>query len=109
METDEGTENYIVVVRLVLEGLVLALVLAFWLWGTLTLGSRTVASETHSPMVQTDLTDVVVCPAPDTSEKAATPTAAGEDADCPPKVRPHTTTSRQPGAGLARQEHRGDS
>ena len=92
-----------------IEGLVLALVLAFWLWGMLTLGGRTVTSETHSPMVQTAPTDIVVCATPDTSEKGAAPPAAGEGADCPPKVRPHTTTSRQPGAGLAGQEHRRDS
>jgi hypothetical protein len=98
-----------IVVRLLLEGLVLALVLAFGLWGIVIFGSQTEASETHSRMAQTAARYVVVCPTPDTSEKGAAPATAGDGADCAPKVRLHTSTSRQPGAGAAEQAHRGDN
>jgi hypothetical protein len=55
---------------------------------------------------------VAVCHAPDTSKKgAALLGAAGDEGgDCPPaKDWPHTTISRQPGAGLARLNQLEDS
>ena len=91
-------------VGLLVEGLVLSLVLMIWLWGIVALGSQTVVRETHSPMAQSAPKKyVAVCQAPDTSKKGAALGVAGEGGDCPPaKDWPHTTTSRQPGAGLAR-------
>ncbi len=101
-----------IVVRLLVEGSVLALVLMFWLWGIVELGSQTVVRETHySPKAQSAPKKyVVVCHAPDTSQKgAALLGAAGGGGDCPPKDWPHTPTSRQPGAGLARLNQLEDS
>jgi hypothetical protein len=90
------------VVRLLVEGLVLSLVLMFGLWGIVALGSQTVARETHPPMVQSAPKYVASCHAPDTSKKGAALGTTGEGGDCPAKDWPRTTTSRQPGAGLAR-------
>jgi hypothetical protein len=101
-----------IVVRLLVEGLVLSLVLMFGLWGIVALGSQTVVRETHSsPMAQSAPKKyAAVCHAPDTSKKgAAALGAAGGGGDCPPKDWPHTTTSRQPGAGLARLNQLEDS
>ena len=86
-----------IVVRLLVEGLVLSLVLMFWLWGIVELGSKTVVREAHSPMAQSAPKYVAVCHAPDTSKKGAALGAAGGGGDCPPKDWPHTPTSRQPG------------
>jgi hypothetical protein len=96
-----------IVVGLLVEGLVLSLVLMIGLWGIVALGSQTVVRETHySPMAQSAPKKyVAVCHAPDTSKKGAAlllGAAGDEGGDCPPKDWPHTTTSRQPGAGLAR-------
>ncbi len=97
-------------VGLLVEGLVLALVMMFWLWGIVELGSKTVVREAHSPMAQSAPKKyVAVCHAPDTSKKGAALGAAGGGGDCPPKDWPHTTTSRQPGAGLARLNQLEDS
>ena len=100
-----------IVVGLLVEGLVLSLVLMFGLWGIVALGSQTVVRETHySPMAQSAPKKyVAVCHAPDTSKKGAALGVAGEGGDCPPKNWPHTTTSRQPGAGLARLNQLEDS
>ncbi len=99
-----------IVVRLFVEGLVLALVMMFGVWGIVALGSQTVVRETHSPMAQSAPKYVAVCHAPDTSKKgAALLGAAGEGGDCPQKDWPHTTTSRQPGTGLARLNQLEDS
>ncbi len=99
------------VTRLLVEGLVLALVLMFGLWGIVALGSQTVVRERHySPMAQSAPKYVAVCDAPDTSKKGAALGVAGDEGgDCPPKDWPHTTTSRQPGAGLARLNQLEDS
>ena len=95
------------------EGSVLALVLMIGLWGIAALGSQTVVRETHySPMAQSAPKKyVAVCQAPDTSKKgAALLGAAGDEGgDRPPKDWPHTPTSRQPGAGLARLNQLEDS
>ncbi len=95
-----------IVVGLLVEGSVLALVLMIGLWGIVALGSQTVVRETHSsPMAQSAPKKyVVICHAPNTSKKgAALLGAAGDEGgDCPQKDWPHTPTSRQPGAGLAR-------
>ena len=98
-------------VRLLVEGLVLSLVLMFGLWGIVELGSKTVVREAHSPMAQSAPKKyVALCHAPDTSKKGAALGAAGDEGgDCPAKDRPHTTTSRQPGAGLARLNQLEDS
>ena len=96
-------------VRLLVEGLVLSLVLMGGLWGIVALGSKTVVRETHSPMAESAPKYVAVCHAPDTSKKGAALGATGEGGDCPPKDWPHTTTSRQPGAGLARLNQLEDS
>jgi hypothetical protein len=72
-----------------------------------------VVREAHSPMAQSAPKKyVAVCDAPDTSKKgAALLGAAGDEGgDCPPaKDWPHTTISRQPGAGLARLNQLEDS
>jgi len=101
--------RYRIVVRLLLEGLGLALVLAFVVWAIITFGSQSVAVETHSPVAGTAPTYAVVCSALERSQKgAAPPTASVEGADCLAKAWPHTTTSRRPGARVAEQEHKGD-
>ena len=99
-----------IVVGLLVEGSVLALVMMVWLWGIVALGSQTVVRETHSPMAQSAPKYVAVCHAPDTSKKGAALGAAGDEGrDCPPKDWPHTTTSRQPGTGLAKLNQLEDS
>jgi hypothetical protein len=100
-----------IVVGLLVEGLVLSLVLMIGVWGIVALGSQTVVRETHSLMAQSAPKYVAACHAPDTSKKgAALLGAAGDEGgECPPKDWPHTTTSRQPGAGLARLNQLEDS
>ncbi len=96
-----------IVVRLLLEGLVLALVLAVVLWAILTLGRQSVAVETHSTASGTIPTYAVECSALEASHKGAAPPTAGvEGADCPAaKAWSRATTSRRPGAGVAEQGH----
>ena len=67
-----------IVVGLLVEGSALSLVMMFWLWGIVALGSQTVVRETHSPMAQSAPKYVAVCHAPDTSKKGAALGAAGE-------------------------------
>lgn len=65
-------------VGLFVEGSVLSLVMMFWLWGIVALGSQTVVREAHSPMAQSAPKKyVAVCHAPDTSKKGAALGAAG--------------------------------
>jgi hypothetical protein len=81
-------QRHRIVVRLLLEGLVLALVLAFMLWAIVTLGKQSVAAETHSPVAGSAPTSYAVeCSVLETSRKgAAPPTAAVEGAHCPAKA-----------------------
>ena len=88
------------IVRLVLEGLAVALVLALGLWGVLALGRQAVATESHyyTPAGRIVLVDAMVCLAPDNPKGSAEPVArVGKGAACPGKFRPYTSTSRQAG------------
>lgn len=100
-----------IVSRLLVQGSALALVLMFGWWGIVVLGSDTLALETHSLTVERYPTYVVGCPVPENSEKGSAQADVGRGKDCSAKAWPHThtTTSRQPGAGLTKHEYRGDS
>ena len=79
--------------RLVLEGLALAIVLTGLLGAIFIIGSQSVATQTPSQLTQSSASmEAVVC-----------------STHCRAKARPHTTTSRQPGArAAAEQGPRGD-
>ena len=93
-------------VKLVLEGLAVALVLAVGLWGVLALRRQAVSSESHyyTSVARIAVVDAMVCLAPDTHEgRTESAVRAGKGAACPEKYRPLTTTSRQPGVGSSRR------
>jgi hypothetical protein len=102
-----------VVLRLSLEGSVLALVLAMLLWGIIIFGSKSVATERYSLAAGIAPASLVVCSAPQASEKGAATGDESTGADyynrCSAKKWPHTTTSRHPGVVAAERAHRGDS
>jgi hypothetical protein len=101
-----------IVSRLLVQGSLLALVLMFGWWGIVLLGSHTLALEleTNSPTAGRYPTYVVECPVPETLKKGSAQADVGKKGkDCSAKAWPHTTTSRQPGAGPAEQAHRVDS
>ena len=100
-----------IVSRLLVQGSALVLVLIFGWWGIVVLGSHTLALETNSLTVERYPTYVVGCPVPEKPEKGSAQVGVSRGKDCSAKARPHThtTTSRQPGAGLTEHEYRGDS
>jgi hypothetical protein len=107
---DTGTEHRRRVVRLLFEGSVLRIVVALVLSGVFILGNKGVTAEADSSVAGAAPTRyVVACPLPEVSEKGAAPaTTARDGTRCTPMVRHHTSTSRQPGAGVAEQARRGD-
>jgi hypothetical protein len=103
--------NRNVAVRLVLEGLVVALVLAVGMWGVLILGRQAAATESHhyTPVARIAVVDEMVCLAPDAQEEgsAGSTLRAGKGSGCPEKYRSVTTTSRQPGFGSSSKRSSG--
>jgi hypothetical protein len=101
-----------IVVRLLVQCFVLALVLGLGWQGVVVVGSQTLASETNSSLTAGRYpTDGVECPVPRAPEKGSAQEAGiagviNKGGHCSAKVWPHTTTSRQPGAGLAERAHR---
>lgn len=87
----------------------MALVVGVWLWGVVTLGAHAMVAETlpsdgeHLPEY------VIACPGAHRPEEVGPAGSGGRGAGCLREFRPHTTTSRQPGAGLTEQAHQGDS
>ncbi len=88
----------------------MALVVGVWLWGVVTIGAHAMVAETlpsdgeHLPEY------VIACPGAQRPEEGVGPAGSGErGAGRLREFRPHTTTSRQPGAELTEQAHRGDS
>ena len=99
--------------RLLVEGSVLGLVLGAWLWGGLTLGANQakVAQSPH-PSDGAHLSEyVVACPGLQSPEEGGGSLGGdGGASGCLGEVRSHTSTTRQPGAGLTEQQgHRGDT
>ena len=96
--------------RLLMEGSVLGLVVGAWLWGILTLGAH------HAMAAQTPSSDVehlsgyvvVACPGAQSPQGGVGSVGGGDGSECLQKVRSHMSTTRQPGAGLTDQVHRGD-
>jgi hypothetical protein len=83
-------------------------VVGLLVWGIFTLGSRgAVAAERHSlSMLIAPEPSIAGAAAPQASRRKGGPTADGseecvEDNGCPPPAKewPHTSTTRQPGAG----------
>ncbi len=104
-----------IVGRLLVQGFVLALVLGLWWQGLVAVGSHAVASETNASLAAGRYPpEGVECPVPRAPEKGSAQEAGvvglrKNGRDCTAKVWPHTTTSREPGAGLAERAHREES
>ena len=92
--------------RLVVQAALLAFVLAFEWSAMVSLGSHSVASESSYPTVDPYPAYILECPVPQPLKKGSAQAGIGKD--CSAKVRPHTMSSRKPGAGLPEQAHRGD-
>lgn len=83
--------------KLLLEGFVLMLVVAFWMGSLAALGNYSVTHQPRPP-AGTGVTYIYVCVVSERAEEgAAAGTGAKGAARCRPHLRPHIATSRKPG------------
>ena len=93
-------------VRVVIQGSLLACVLAFEGTAMVSLGSHSVASQSSYQSADPSPAYMLECPVSQTLKKGTAGADIGRD--CSAKARLHTVSSRTPGAGLIEQVHRGD-
>ena len=93
--------------KLLLEGCVLTLVVAFWVGGLEALGDYWVAHQPRPP-TGTGVTYIYACGASERVEEEGTGTK-GAAAGCRPHLRPHIATSRKPGVVPSERVPRGDN
>ena len=91
----------------------LGLLLGAWLWGVLTLGANhAMIAQLPPPSDGEHLSGyLVACPGVHSPEEAVGSVGGGDGGagGCGGEVRSHTSTTRQPGAGLTEQQgHPGD-
>jgi hypothetical protein len=96
--------------RLLIEGSVLVLVLGAWLWGLSTLGAHTMVTQQPPTSAGGNLPGYVAsCSGVQSPEEGVRSVGSGDGSGCLlQEVRSGMSTSRQPGAGLTEQVHRGD-
>ncbi len=89
----------------------LELVLGAWLWGVFTLGAHAMVAQQPPPSDGGNLLGyVATCSGAHSPEEGVGSVSSGDGSGCLREVRSHMThmsTSRQPGAGLTEQAHRG--
>ena len=94
------------VARLLAQGLVVVLVVAFGWWGMANVGSDSLASQSDSLTVARYPIYVAGCPVPGPLEKSSTRGGGvGEGRGCSQEGSTHPLSSRQPGVGVGRQAH----
>jgi hypothetical protein len=93
------------VARLLAQGLVVVLVVAFGWWGMANVGSDSLASQSDSLTVARYPIYVAGCPVPSPLEKSSARGGIGKDTGCSHEGSTHPITSRQPGGGLDRHAH----
>ena len=89
----------------------LGLVVGAWLWGVLFLGAHhAMVAQLPPPSHGEHLPGyvVVACSGAQSPEEGVGSVGGGDGSECLQKVRSHMSTTRQPGAGLTDQVHRGD-
>ena len=99
--------------RLLIEGSISGLLLGAWLWGVLSLGAnQAMVAKMPPPSDDEHLSGYLfVCPGVHSPEEAVGSVGGGDGGagGCGGEVRSHTSTTRQPGAGLTEQQgHPGD-
>jgi hypothetical protein len=97
--------------KLLLEGCVLTLVVAFWVGGLAALSDYWVAHQPRSP-AGTGVTYIYACGASERVEEggpAANTGTKGSAAGCRPYLRPHMATSRKPGVAPSERVPRGEN
>jgi hypothetical protein len=92
-----------IVGRLLAEGLVVVVVMAFGWWGMTTLGNYTLASEGDPLTAMGDSIYVAGCPVAETLQKSSAGGGVGKG--CSEGGSSDPITSRQPGVGLAKHGH----
>ena len=88
--------------RLAVGGSISGLLIGGWLWGVLALSAHATAAQAPPPSGGGDPPRYVVasCAAAHGPEGAVGSAVEGDGAGCLRELRSHTSTSRQPGAGL---------
>ena len=94
-----------IVLRLLAQGSVVVLVVAFGWWGIWNVGSDTLGSQSDSLTAEQDPIYVAGCPVPAPLEKSSARGGVGEGRGCSHEGSTHPITSRQPGVGLGGQAH----
>jgi hypothetical protein len=90
--------------KLLLEGCVLTLVVAFWVGGLAALGNYSVTHQPRPP-AGTGVTYIYACGASERVEEEGTGTKGA--GGCRPLLRPHIATSRKPGVVPSERVPRG--
>src|SRR5215218_4401665 len=95
-----------IVARLLAQGSVVVLVVAFGWWGMWKVGSSTLASQSDSLTAERYPVYVAGCPVPDPLEKRSTRGGGvGEGRGCSQEGSTHPISSRQPGVRLVEHGH----
>ena len=89
-----------IVLRLLAEGSVVVVVMAFGCWGMANLGSQTLASESDSLAAMAGPIYVAGCPVAGTLERSSARGSIGKGGACSEGSRSHPFSSRQPGVVL---------
>jgi hypothetical protein len=85
------------------------LVLVAWLWGVFTLSAHAMVTQQSLPSDGENLPGyVVTCSGAHSPPEGARSVGSGDSSGCLREVRSSMSTSRQPGASLTDQVHRGD-
>jgi hypothetical protein len=92
-----------------MEGAISGLVLGAWLWGVLFLGAHHAMVAQRPPSSVGERLpgyDVFACPGVHSPEEGVGSVGGGDGGagGCVGEVRSHTSTTRQPGAGLTEQQ-----
>ena len=96
--------------KLLGEGCVLMLVVAFWVGGLEALGGYSVTHLPRPPAI-TGVTYIFACGASERVEEKGTAAGTGTKgaAGCRPHLRPHMATSRKPGVAPSERVPRGEN
>ena len=105
MDLTRASHPLICVVRLLAQGSVVVLVIAFGWWGMWKVGSDTLSSQRDSLTAERSTIYVAGCPVPDPLKKSSARGGFGESRGCTEEGSSHPITSRQPGVGLGGRGH----
>jgi len=94
-----------IVFRLLAQGSVLMVVMAYGWWGLWNVGSDSLASDSNTLTAMGDPMYVAGCPVPDPLEEGSTRGGIDGSRDCTEEGSYHQISSRQPGVRLGGQAH----